>query len=277
VSKPLPLSLEACVHAMKLSDGVFDARSLYECVRSSELYDGPLGMYKLNAPLENQPLEIGRSRAFTPGWLENESIWLHMEYKYLLELLKNGLYGEFYRDMKSALVPFMDAARYGRSTLENSSFIASSAFFNEGLRGNGFVARLSGATAEFLQILLIMNLGRRPFTVSDSGIVFAPSPVLEGRFFTDRASKISFDSGRGAGAIELEAGSYAFSLFSRTLVVYENPKRMDTFGPGGVKCAGYKLRYRDGREERVDGPALGEPYSKDLRDGSMAVVSIKLG
>ena len=27
--------------------------------------------------------------------LKNESIWLHMEYKYLLELLKNGLYAEF--------------------------------------------------------------------------------------------------------------------------------------------------------------------------------------
>ena len=54
-------------------------------------------MYKVNASLASQSHEIGRARAFTPGWLENESIWLHMEYKYLLEVLKAGLYEEFFR------------------------------------------------------------------------------------------------------------------------------------------------------------------------------------
>lgn len=36
------------------------------------------------------------TKPFTPGWLENESIWLHMEYKYLLELIRNGMYEEFF-------------------------------------------------------------------------------------------------------------------------------------------------------------------------------------
>jgi len=54
-------------------------------------------MYKVNAPLANLPLDIGRARAFTPGWLENESIWLHMEYKYLLEVLRADFTKNFLR------------------------------------------------------------------------------------------------------------------------------------------------------------------------------------
>src|SRR3989344_1069318 len=105
-------------------------------------------MYKDNAPLKSAPVEIGRARVFTPGWLENESVWLHMEYKYLLEMLKGGLHDEFFQDFKKALVPFQPAERYGRSVLENSSFIVSSVFPDPSYHGVGFVARLSGSTAE---------------------------------------------------------------------------------------------------------------------------------
>lgn len=83
-------------------------------------------MYKVNASLQNASYELGRARAFTPGWLENESIWLHMEYKYLLELLHAQLYEEFLEDFHHAAIPFLDERQYGRSIWENSSFIASS-------------------------------------------------------------------------------------------------------------------------------------------------------
>ena len=53
--------------------------------------------------LNKESLEIGRSRVFTPGWLENESIWLHMEYKYLIELIKGGLVKEYYDEIKTVL------------------------------------------------------------------------------------------------------------------------------------------------------------------------------
>ena len=101
-------------------------------------------MFKVNAPLESQSHEIGRARAFTPGWLENESIWMHMSFKYLWELQKAGLYEAFFEALKNHLPPFMDPQVYGRSPLENSSFIVSSAHPDESLHGNGFVARLSG-------------------------------------------------------------------------------------------------------------------------------------
>lgn len=54
-----------------------------------------------------------------------------------------------FEDLKNALPPFMDPSVYGRSTLENSSFIASSVNPDESMHGRGFVARLSGTTAEF--------------------------------------------------------------------------------------------------------------------------------
>lgn len=277
-SRPLPLFLEGPVHAMKLADSVAESRVLYEGVRSSPLYDKELGMYKLNAPLDREPLEIGRSRVFTPGWLENESVWLHMEYKFLLEVLKSGLYKEFFRDFNSCLIPFQPPARYGRSILENSSFIASSRFFDENLRGNGFVARLSGATAEFLHILLIMNIGVRPFSVTRRGeIIFSPRPVLEGRFFTDKPREIEFRFRSGEKRVSLESGSYAFSLFERTLVVYNNRNREDTFGDNSVKPSRYTIHYADGSRKKVDGPSLGEPYSRDLRAGAIDSVYITLG
>jgi hypothetical protein len=261
---------------MKLTAGIFDAKSLYAAVRKSDLYDKALGMYKLNAPLDGQPLEIGRSRVFTPGWLENESVWLHMEYKFLLEALKNGLYGDFFRDFRSALVPFQDPKRYGRSTLENSSFIASCMFCDEGVRGCGFVARLSGATAEMLSMLTVMHMGRRPFAFEDGELVFSPAPALEASFFTAAERDIRFTFRSGARRVGLKAGSYAFSMFERTLVIYENPKGKDTFGPGGVKPVRFTVCYTDGRENRVDSAVLGQPYTKDLRSGRIESITILL-
>ena len=59
-------------------------------------------MYKVNAPIASLPPDVGRTRVFAPGWLENESVWIHMEYKFMLEVLKAGLYEEFFEDFKKA-------------------------------------------------------------------------------------------------------------------------------------------------------------------------------
>ena len=148
----LPHFLEGPVRYLKLRLPAETKREVYEKVRSSQLYDSELSMYKVNEPLAKESYELGRCRAFTPGWLENESIWLHMEYKYLLELLKSGLYQQYIGDLYKAAIPFQDEERYGRSILENSSFLASSANPDESIHGRGFVARLSGSTVEFMDI-----------------------------------------------------------------------------------------------------------------------------
>ena len=80
----LPLFLESPVHALKVQPDVASARRLYMQVKESDLFDRKLNMYKVNAPLGDQSHEIGRARAFAPGWLENESVWLHMEYRFCL-------------------------------------------------------------------------------------------------------------------------------------------------------------------------------------------------
>ena len=70
-------------------------------------------MYKTSVGLEKESHEIGRIKAFTPGWLERESNFLHMSYKYLLALLKSGLSEEYFTEIQTALIPFLDPKIYG--------------------------------------------------------------------------------------------------------------------------------------------------------------------
>jgi X-X-X-Leu-X-X-Gly heptad repeat protein len=227
----LPLFLEGAVHALKIQPDVASARHLYTHVQESDLFDRKLKMYKVNASLADQSHEIGRARAFTPGWLENESIWLHMEYKYLLEVLKAGLYKEFLEDFEHVLIPFQDPEIYGRSPLENSSFIVSSAHADESLHGAGFVARLSGSTAEFLNIWSVMMAGERPFFVRDGELCLAFKPVLPGWLFTPD-------------------GQVTFKFLGNCTVTYHNPHRMDTF-EGGMRPQRIVLRTKDDRPARL--------------------------
>jgi hypothetical protein len=70
-----------------------------------------------------------------------------------LQLLKGKLYDQFFSEMKNGgMLPFMDPEIYGRPLMECSSFIASSAFPDPSIVGQGFLARLSGSTAEFLDM-----------------------------------------------------------------------------------------------------------------------------
>lgn len=275
--KALPLFLEGPVHAMKYENNISKAKTLYYNIKKSELYDEGLGMYRLNASLAKESLDIGRSRVFTPGWLENESVWLHMEYKYMLEVLKKGLYDEFFSDFAKALIPFQDPARYGRSVLENSSFIASSKFFDESLRGNGFVARLSGATAEFNHMLLLMNLGKKPFGISGGKLVFTPAPVIPARFFTKSDREAIFYIKGKAKTVSVPKGSYAFNIFGDTIIIYSNPAGRDTFGRNAVRPVRYNVRYKDGRIAEVPQDALCEPFATHLREGKIENISILLG
>ncbi|MDD5081577.1 MAG: hypothetical protein PHC58_06270, partial [Candidatus Omnitrophica bacterium] len=221
-ASPLPLFLEGPVSALRVNKDKAD----YVAVRKSMLFDKKLKMYKLNCSLKDEPLEIGRSRIFVPGWLENESIWLHMEYKYLLETIKAGFYKEFFRDLQDMAVCFFDPDRYGRNILENSSFIVSSAYPDKSIWAKGFVARLSGATAELLNIWGIMCLGHKPFTVNSNGLLTMEfNPVLQSDFFTDKEKIVCIDG----KDFQIAKNTFTFKLFSKTLIVYHNPNRKDTF------------------------------------------------
>ncbi|HEX5698808.1 MAG TPA: hypothetical protein VFX90_09180, partial [Rhodoferax sp.] len=98
--KPVSAFLEGSVQALRGLSTPTEAKALYAAVRRSVLFDAKLGMYRVNTPLDSESFEIGRSKIFSPGWLENESIFLHMHYKFLLEILRSGLAEEFFEDIK---------------------------------------------------------------------------------------------------------------------------------------------------------------------------------
>ncbi len=115
--RALPLFLEGIVHAMRSENDPEKVRRLHRLVLSSGLYDHKLKMFKVNASLAKEGYEIGRNRAFPAGWLENESIWLHMEYKYLLALLRKGLVPEYFEAAKTpSPSAFWDTSRLCTST-----------------------------------------------------------------------------------------------------------------------------------------------------------------
>lgn len=251
----LPLFLEGAVRYMKLPIGADNRKSLYDHVKASDLYDKKLAMYKVNASLKDTTFEAGRCCSFTPGWLENESIWLHMEYKYLLELIKGGLYKEYFEDFKNAAVPFLDPDVYGRSTFENSSFIASSANPDTRIHGRGFVARLSGSTAEFLQMWTLMMFGKTPFAMTENGLAVEFAPALPEYLIPED------------GVVEAK-------FIGRTLVTYNFPAKKD-YIPGEYSVGKITVTWKDGSVAESDGCIYGKD-AEAVRNGEAESIVVEI-
>jgi len=216
----LPHYLEAPATYMKQLHDPKEAKEMYEMIKKTEMYDKKLGLYQTSCSLDNETLEIGRARAFTKGWLEREACFMHMAYKYLIGILKSGLYEEYYQDMKTSMPPFMDPEVYGRSPLENASFIATSSNPNQQNHGRGFVARLTGTTSEAMTLLMLMMTGKKLFSYQHQVLRFQIKPILTADFF-DAQNEVSF------------------TLFESVHVKVINPERKDTFK--GLKPVSYRL------------------------------------
>ena len=267
-AKPLPLFLEGQVHWLRVCSKE-KARQIYQFVRKSPLLDNKLQMYKLNECLHTCSPEIGRARTFSRGWFENESIWLHMSTKYLLELVRQGLYDEFYTDAGTMLVPFMDPKVYGRSILENSSFIASSDCPDPEARGRGFVARLSGTTAEFIHIWLLLTVGKEPFTMQDGQLTFTLRPALPAKWFTEKAVNAQWDQQQ----VQIPENAFACALLGSILLVYHNPDRRNTYGKNAVRPVKYLL---DNRHE-VAASEVTAAIAKQIRERTVKRIDVWLG
>lgn len=272
----IPLFLEGFVHYLRCEQNPERSRRIFKALKKSEIFDKKLKMYKICADLTSESEGIGRMRVFPRGWLENESVWLHMEYKYLLELLRQGLYDEYFETFKNVLVPFLKPEQYGRSTLENSSFIVSSAHEDKRLHGQGFVARLSGSTAEVLHIWLWMNAGKNPFRWdSQKGLSLRLEPILPAEFFTKKGTTAEYvlDPGQRQ-RVSLPANTYAFIFLGRTLVVYHNPSRKDTYR--GIKIKEVVLSYSAKKVIKLTGGEIPMPYSEDIRQRKVERVDVYL-
>ena len=275
--KPLGNFLEGQVKALKVLDNDNALKNLHKSVKSSELFDKKLDMYRVNGTLENESFEIGRAKAFSPGWLENGSIWLHMEYKYLLELLKNGLYKEYIDAFNKAGICYQPPERYKRSIFENSSFILSSLNSDKKNHGRGYIARLSGATAEFIHMWTILSFGKKPFRYKDNELIFKPKPILTKKLFTKQKSKatINFDESNYKKVV-LPKNTYSARFLGETLIIYHNENRKDTFGPNSCQIKKYILTYRDGKKVNINKTVLKGESAKNLRDGLINKLDIIL-
>lgn len=254
--RALPAFLEGPVKLMGVTTQPQQALALHQCVQSSALYDQALGMYKTSVSLQQEPMAIGRIRAFTPGWQERESIFLHMHYKYLLAMLQAGLYQPFFEQMQTTWLPFRDAHTYGRSPLENSSFLASSVNPDASLHGRGFVARLTGSTTEVLSIWALMMVGQTWFTQEQGRLCFTLAPILPDFLFDDQ-NKVTF------------------RLLSSCDVTYHNPRRVPTYGTDAARPVRITL-YHDGGQQTIAGSVLPQEWAQRLRQGQIHRMYVEL-
>lgn len=254
----LPLFLEAPARTLKSMKDKEKAEKLYNAIKKSPIYDNKLKMYKTSVPLDALTNEIGRARAFTVGWLEREAVFMHMEYKYLFALLKSGLYDQYYEDIQTTLVPFLKPEIYGRSTLENSSFIASSVNPDESTHGRGYVARLSGSTAELLSIWYFMMAGPKAFSFEAGELKLTLSPILPGWLF-DCECKVRF---KFLGKID---------------VTYNNPKKANTYGKDGVRALKIVLTTIGGERIEFKGNTVSGVYAEGVRSGKFKSIELLMG
>jgi hypothetical protein len=250
--RPLPSYLEAPAHYLKSMLYPNDVEKVHQKVKTSGIYDEKLGVYKTSASLEDETLEIGRARAFTKGWLERESSFVHMSYKYLIGMFKSGLYNDFYKDILTSMPPFMDPLTYGRSTLENVSFIATSNNPNPHNHGRGFVARLTGTTSEAITLMYLMFLGKTPFTFNEV-LEFRVEPKLPLSFFKDGLVRLRF--------------------LSTIDITIHNEKQQDTFNQKVVK---YEL-VSSKEKVTIQGDVIKGDIAHQIRDQKFDAIHVYLG
>ena len=249
----LPLFLEGSVRHMKTITDRKQIEEVYERTKASGMYDMKLQMYKLSENLESMGQDIGRMKAFSPGWLENQSIWLHMSYKFYLQLLRGGLYAQFYDEISTGLVPFMDNKVYGRSPLEAASFIVSSSFPDKNLHGSSYLARLTGSTAEMMSMWNIMMAGHEPFKVDSAGnLILTLQPILSSWLFT-------------------EEGIVSFTFLGHVVVNYHNPFKVDSWT---ISPKSATVIYNDGSSTNYDDAILRGKIAEDVRAGFITTIDI---
>jgi len=196
----------------------------------------------------------------------------------MLELLRSGLHAEFYRDFRNVLVPFMDPAVYGRSILENSSFIVSSANPDANIHGRGFVARLSGSTAEFVHILSLMTVGPQPFSMDENGqLQLQFRPALPAWLVTTRRRTETLWIDGEKMPCSFPANTFSFTFLGKTLVTYHSPSKRDTFGPKGVKPCSIRLSHGpQGACVEVEGNRITGKLAESVRKQEFGRIEIEL-
>ncbi len=248
--------LEGPVRHFKVLNSKKEKIELYNRVTFSKIYDSNLRMYKICAPLTGVSFEVGRMVAFPRGWLENESVWLHMSYKWYLELLRGQLYDAFWEEVQHGMSAFMDPEIYGRSPLEAASFIVSSVFPDTTLHGSGFLARLSGSTAEMLSMWSIMFMGQKPFFMnSNNELNLRFQPALPDFLFGQ--TKI-----------------VSFMFLGKVKVEIVNPTGVSTWKLGNIQTAILEGKDSVKTTLPLEDGVIESPYAESIRSGEVASITL---
>jgi hypothetical protein len=265
--RSLPMYLEGPTRMLKTVNSYDEAKAIYESVRTSPLRDNVLPMYTISASLQGQSSEIGRASALPPGWLENQSISLHMSYKFYLELLRHGLYDEFFTEMMSGgMLPFFDPKMYGQSLMVPTTFIVSSAYADISMHGRGYnnnnqngrekTLQYSGTTSEFLSMWIYIMVGAHPFSLHPrtGQLQMQLLPTIPITWFS----------------MEPDGNTWMvqYKLFGSIDVRYYNPRGVDLYD---ILPTRYVVTLRDGTVKYVDGPIIDD---SDLADKIRRVVFI---
>lgn len=211
----VPLFLEATARSYKVNNKISLKKDYYK-IKETNLYDKTLKIYKTCENIDDASFEIGRIHAFTKGWLERESNFVHMTYKYLLGILKKGWYKEFYKECETNMMYNLNPKVYGRSPIENSSFIVPTCNPDPSKHGQGFFARLTGANAEFLDMLNIMMFGEKLFIMNNNLLQLNLDPKLHKSFFK-------------------KDGTFTFRLLNKTKVTYYNSNHINAYERKSLK------------------------------------------
>jgi hypothetical protein len=275
--RPNSLFLEGPTHYIRMYPE--DAGIVYAGVRNSDLYDKELNTFKVSSSLATESYELGRIKSYPSGWIENESIYTHMQFKWLLELLRAGLYDQFFKEIQRALPPNLDLFRYARSPLENCSFIASSAHPDPSIHGQGFQPRFCGVTAEFINIWLLMTVGKNPFSVDKNHqLQFCLQPILPEWLFTqEESAHRHWNEITGWEQIIIPADCFAFTFLGNTLVVYHNPKRRPTYGSHPAQIQSSSVVFHNGEVLEIQGDLIGKPVAGALRERKVKNIKVSLG
>jgi hypothetical protein len=229
-----------------------DAYRLYEAVYQSPLRDKLLNMYTISTNLSEDNLDLGREVAFPSGWLENQSVCMHLSYKFYLQLLRHDMFEKFFHEMASgAILPFIQPEQYGRSVIEASSFIVSSAFEDPSLQGRGFLARLGGTTTEFLSIWTLLMIGPTPFFTNPttSAVEMHLLPALPRWLFMD------YNDGKPPRV--------SFKLFGSITITYFHQRGTEDLYR--IAPSFYQVTLRDGSTFNISGSVIPAALADKVR------------
>ena len=125
-----------------------------------------------------------------------------------------------------------------------------------------------------------MNVGKKPFTLThDKKLALRFDPHLPAFLFLKEECQKSFVDEKGEFVkVKVPKNALAFMFLGKTLVVYHNPKQLDTFGKQRVTVKKVCLKNSKGDlVAEFKGDSVPMPYAAKVREGYIPRIDIELG